>query len=59
MYVVTTPPEDVTSIVNVSVLAVHVMVDPVNAVPFNLVTALAPLLNVNVSVVVAVVMFAE
>ena len=54
-----TPTEFVTSIVSVSVSAVHVIVDPVNTVPFNFVTALAPLARFNVSVVVAVVMFAE
>jgi hypothetical protein len=43
----------------VSVSAVHVTVDPVKTVPFNFVTAVAPLLKFNVSVVVAVVMFAE
>lgn len=40
-------------------LPVHVIVDPVKVVPLSFVTAVAPLDKVNVSVVVAVVMFAE
>ena len=50
----------VTSIVNTSVLAVHVIVDPVNAVPFNLVTTVAPVSTaVTVSESVAFVVFVE
>ena len=53
------PLAGVTSMVNVSVLPVHVIVDPVKTVPLSFVTAVAPLLKFNVNVVVAVVMFAE